>query len=265
MKIGFIGTGNMGTALINGLINSEFATANDIYAYDISYDKLLKLKDELSINISKSNVDVINECDVVILAIKPNLYDSVLEEIKNDVDENKIIIIIAPGISIDHVKSILNKGKIVRTIPNTPALIGEGITAISYPEDISFNDKEIVEKIFKSCGEIVEIKENLIDAAMAISSCSPAYVYMFIEALSDAGVSLGLPRDVAYKLSSKAVSGSGSMVLKTGFHPGYLKDMVTSPSGTTIQGVRTLERYGLRSAVFEAVISSFEKVKGNKQ
>ncbi|ADL68886.1 pyrroline-5-carboxylate reductase [Thermoanaerobacterium thermosaccharolyticum] len=263
MKIGFIGTGNMGTALIKGLINSKYVPSNSICAFDISKDKLMKLKEELGINIGNSNKEIAKECDVIILAIKPNVYNDILLEIKDDIDENKIIIIIAPGITIESVKNILRRGKVVRTIPNTPALIGEGVTAISYPENISSNDKEIVEKIFRSCGEVVEVKENLIDAAMAISSCSPAFVYMFIESLADAGVSLGLPRDVSYKLASKAVSGSGSMVLETGMHPGYLKDMVTSPGGTTIQGVRTLERLGLRSALFEAVISSYEKVKGN--
>ncbi|SNX55437.1 pyrroline-5-carboxylate reductase [Thermoanaerobacterium sp. RBIITD] len=261
MKIGFIGTGNMGTALIKGIINSKIVDPQYINVYDPSSEKLLKLKDETNVTIKENNVDVANDSDVIILAIKPNIYDSVLNEIKDAVTDNKIIIIIAPGITIERVRDILKKGKIIRTIPNTPALIGEGITAISYPDNISVNDKETVENIFKSCGEIIEVKENLIDAAMSVSSCSPAFVYIFIEALADAGVSLGLPRDISYKLASKAVSGSGSMVLNTGFHPGYLKDMVTSPGGTTIQGVRMLEKYGMRSAVIEAIIASYEKVK----
>lgn len=264
MRIGFIGMGNMGTALLKTIINAKLLSPKNIFVYDISHDKLNKLKNELYVNISANNKSLVDNSDIIILAVKPNIYDTVLREIKDLIDNNKIIITIAPGISIEHVRNIVSKGKIVRTIPNTPALIGEGITAITYSNDFSDENKKIVQDIFKSCGEIVEIDEKLIDIAMAVSSCSPAFVYMFIEAIADAGVSLGLTRDIAYKLASKAVSGSGSMVLKTGMHPGQLKDMVTSPAGTTIQGVRTLEKYGMRSAVIEAIIASYEKVKSLK-
>lgn len=264
MKIGFIGIGNMGSALLKGIIKSGFIKADDIIVYDRSTEKTNNIKEEFSVEIAHDNIDLTKKSNIIILAVKPNIYDEVLNEIKSVVTADKIIITIAPGISIEHVKSILKSGKIVRTIPNTPALIGEGITAITYSQDIIEEDKKIVQKIFKTCGEIVEIEEKLIDVAMAVSSCSPAFVYIFIEALSDAGVALGLSRDISYKLASKAVSGAGNMVLKTKIHPGQLKDMVTSPGGTTIQGIRALEKYGMRSSVIEAVISSYEKSRGMK-
>lgn len=263
MKIGFIGTGNMGTSLIKGIINSKQFETSDINIFDPLKSKAIKLSEDTGVNIKSNNVIVAKESTIIILSIKPIIYNNVLNEIKDYITDDKIIVIIAPGITVDYVRNIIKKGKIVRTIPNTPALIGEGITAISFPNDISENERKVVKEIFKSCGEIVEINEELIDAAMAVSSCSPAFVYIFIEAMADAGVALGLSRDISYKLASKAVSGSGSMVLKTGYHPAYLKDMVTSPGGTTIQGVRTLEKYGMRSAIFEAIISSYEKVKKN--
>lgn len=261
MKIGFIGIGNMGSALLKGIINSGFVKADDVIVYDSSTEKTNSIKEKFSVEIAQDNIDLAQKSNIIILAVKPNIYDVVLNEIKYVITDDKIIITIAPGISIEHVKSIIKSGKIVRTIPNTPALIGEGITAITYSPDIIEEDKKLVQKIFKTCGEIVEIEEKLIDNAMAVSSCSPAFVYMFIEALSDAGVALGLSRDTAYKLASKAVSGAGNMVLKTGMHPGQLKDMVTSPGGTTIQGIRMLEKCGMRSSVIEAVIASYEKSK----
>ncbi|MGB9678595.1 MAG: pyrroline-5-carboxylate reductase [Thermoanaerobacteraceae bacterium] len=261
MKIGFIGVGNMGFALLKGILNSNFVKPENIIIYDSATEKSNAIKEEFKINIADNNINLVQEADIIILAIKPNIYDLILKEIKGVLNPNKLIITIAPGITIEHVKSIIKAGKVIRTIPNTPALIGEGITAIAYSDDTNEEDKEVARKIFRTCGEIVELNESLIDAAMAVSSCSPAFTYMFIEALSDAGVALGLPRDIAYKLSSKALSGSGNMVLKTGLHPGQLKDMVTSPGGTTIQGVRILEKQGMRSAVIEAVISSYQKAK----
>ncbi|MEQ2129259.1 pyrroline-5-carboxylate reductase [Caldanaerobacter subterraneus KAk] len=264
MKIGFIGAGNMGMALIKGILKSDFVEAEDLILYDPVREKVEGLEREFGTVTAKDNLELTEKSDVVIVAVKPNVYDEVLKEIREKVTEEKIMITIAPGITIDHVKKLLGKGKIVRTIPNTPALIGEGITAITYSEEVEEEDKELVRKIFSTCGEIVEIEEKLIDVAMAVSSCSPAFVYMFIEALADGGVLLGLPRDVAYKLASKAVSGAGSMVFKTGFHPGQLKDMVTSPGGTTIEGIRVLEKNGMRSAVIEAVIAAYQKAKGLK-
>lgn len=264
MKIGFIGIGNMGSALLKGILRSGFLKADDIIVYDSSIEKMNNINKEFEVKIAQSNIDLVQMTNIVVLAIKPNIYDVVLNEIGTAITKDKIIITIAPGISIEHVKNIVKTGKIVRTIPNTPALVGDGITAIAYSSNIVEADKILVQNIFKTCGEIVEIEEKLLDIAMAVSSCSPAFVYMFIEALSDAGVALGLSRDIAYKLASKAVSGAGNMVFKTGLHPGELKDMVTSPGGTTIQGVRMLEKYSMRSSVIEAVIASYEKSKGMK-
>jgi pyrroline-5-carboxylate reductase len=264
MKIGFIGAGNMGMAIIKGILKSDLVEAEDLILFDPVKEKIEGLEKEFGTITARDNLEVTENSDVVVVAVKPNVYDDVLKEIKEKVTDEKIIITIAPGITIQHVKSLLGRGKIVRTIPNTPALIGEGITAISYSKELNEEDKELVRKIFRTCGEVVEIEESLIDVAMAVSSCSPAFVYMFIEALADGGVLLGLPRDVAYKLASKAVSGAGNMVFKTGFHPGQLKDMVTSPGGTTIEGIRSLEKSGMRSAVIEAVIAAYQKAKGLK-
>lgn len=253
MRIGFIGAGNMGGAIINGLLASG---KTNIIACDLNDEKLAQLK-EKGVEITKSIDDICDNSDVVILAIKPQIFDTVLAKIKNT---NPVFVSIAAGISINFIKKYLGEdAKVVRAMPNTPALIGKGVTALSFDENVT--ETEMVVDIFNSVGITEIVNEGLMDAVVAASGSSPAYVYMLIEAMADAAVSAGLSRDKAYKMCAAAVAGSAEMVMKTGKHPGELKDMVCSPGGTTIDAVASLERDGFRSAVIKAMEVCAEKAK----
>ena len=194
------------------------------------------------------------------MSVKPQIYDSVLEQIQEYISDNKVLISIAPGVTINHIKSFFRtKAKVIRTMPNTPAFVGHGMTAISPDNSISDDELQTVISLFKSFGEVEIVDENLMECVTAICGSSPAYVYMFVEALADAAVQKGMNRDTAYKLSSQAVLGSAKMVLETGLHPGILKDMVCSPGGTTIEAVYSLEKSGLRGNIMKAVNKCTEK------
>lgn len=260
-KIGFIGAGNMGYAMLKGLLNYE--EKDNIIFTEVSKDRAQWVNTNLGIEVEKNNMDLVNRTKYIVLAIKPQYYTSVLEEIKNFVTGNHIIISIAPGISIDSLKVQLNNDiRIVRAMPNTPALIGAGMSVVSFSQD-KFRDEEREEliKFFTSFGEVEEIEERLMDAVVPISGSSPAYVYMMIEAMADAGVLAGLPRKLAYKLASQSIIGSAKMALETNTHPGELKDAVCSPGGTTIEAVVSLERSGFRSSIIDAMNACLEKTK----
>ncbi|WP_058485413.1 pyrroline-5-carboxylate reductase [Defluviitalea phaphyphila] len=260
-KIGFIGAGNMGYAMMKGLINSE--KKENIIFTDILEDRIKYIKENLGIKEINSNKELASCSKYIVLAIKPQYYSVVLEEIKDVVKKNNIIISIAPGIDIDYIKSKLKPEiRIIRAMPNTPALIGEGMSVISFSKDsYSDEEKKDILKIFSSFGEVEEIDEKFMNAIVPISGSSPAYVYMMIEAMADAGVLQGLPRKLAYKLASQTVLGSAKMVLETKKHPGDLKDAVCSPGGTTIEAVSVLEKTGFRSSIIEAMKACFEKTK----
>lgn len=262
-KVGFIGSGNIGNAIISGIVNSGFLKPEDIYISDINKNAAASLASKYGLTAVDDNESLIKKCDFVVLSIKPNTYDSVLGKIKDFVRDDSVIVTVAAGISIKHVKSCFDKDiKVIRTMPNTPALVGEGMTAITYAYPVEESDAEFVKGMFSSCGlvEVIE-DESLMDAVTSLSSSSPAFVDMFIEAMADAAVLLGLPRSKAYRMAAQAVKGTARMVIETGKHPGELKDMVCSPGGTTIEGVRILEAKGMRSAVIEAVITAAEKAK----
>ncbi|GKX31823.1 pyrroline-5-carboxylate reductase [Vallitalea longa] len=258
-KIGFIGTGNMGYAMIKGIAGS-LKDVELVYT-DVNKDRLEQIKSEIGYSYVNSNAECVKNSKYVILAVKPQYYQQVLDDIKEVVTSENIIISIAPGINIEYLKNNLGKNiKIVRAMPNTPALVGQGMSAISFSDDdYEIIEKEMVNNIFKSFGEMVELPEHLMNAVVAVSGSSPAYVYMFIEAMADAGVLFGLPRDTSYKLAAGSVLGSAKMVLETGRHPGELKDAVCSPGGTTIEAVSELEKNGFRSAVIEAMKSCYNK------
>jgi len=256
MKVGFIGAGNMGYAMLKGAIK----VFDDTIVYtDVNHDRLEYVKNSLGIDYVKTNQEVVDKSDIIVLAIKPQYMAQVLMELA--IDAPKILISIAPGITIEHVNALIGGNpKIVRAMPNTPALVGEGMSAISFGDmDFTENDKKEVVKLFESFGESVVLAENLMDVVVPVSGSSPAYVYMFIEAMADAGVLHGLSRDLAYKMAAQSVLGAAKMVIETGEHPGVLKDAVCSPGGTTIEAVRVLEKNGFRSSVIEAMDACYEK------
>jgi len=261
MKIGFIGTGNMGSAMIKGLVTSEYVSGSDINVFDVNVEKSRELSEKYNVKPLQNEVEVVDNSDVTVLSVKPNIYNSVLEKIKARIDENKIIIVIAAGISIESVENIAGKDKkVVRIMPNTPAQVLEGMTAVTFNGNVK-EEKKVVFGILDSFGKSIEIEEKLMHTFTGIAGSLPAYVYMFMEALADGGVLEGMPRDKAYEIIAQTVKGSAEMLLKTGKHPGVLKDEVTSPAGTTIEAVNTLENGNFRGTVINAVRACIEKSK----
>lgn len=260
-KIGFIGSGNMAEAIIGGLVKSELTEPTNIYASNRTMPKLLDLQVTYGINIAEDNKDVARKSDIVFLSVTPDKYPTIIDEIKDIVTEDTIIVLIAAGQSITQNEQRFNrKVKMVKAMPNTPVLVGEGLTAISFNNLVTDDEKEEIRRLFESFGKAEFIDESLMDTASAVGGSSPAFVYMFIEALADAAVVNGMPRDNAYRISAQAVLGAAKMVLDTGLHPGKLKDDVCSPGGTTIQSVASLEESGFRSAVLKAVQANVDKM-----
>lgn len=260
-KFGFIGLGNMGYAILKGLRAKH--ESGDFSFYDISQARAELIQEELKINFSKSLEELVLNSKYVLLAVKPQIYREVLEEIKPLIKPEHVVISIAPGFDIKTIKTHLGKStRVIRSMPNTPALVGEGMSVITFSED-NYSDEEIAEikNIFLSFGEMEIVDEKHMDAIVPISGSSPAYIYMMIEAMADAGCLMGLPRDLAYKLASQSVIGAGKMVLETESHPGKLKDAVCSPGGTTIEAVTVLEEKGFRSAIIEAMKAAHNKTK----
>lgn len=261
-KIGFIGCGNMAQAMIGGIIKSKLVLPSQVMASAITEKNLNFAKNKYGILVSSNNIDTAKFSDIIILAVKPNIYDVIIEEIKGHIKKDSIIITIAAGITLSFTEKSFGRNlKVIRTMPNTPALVGEGMSALCANKLVTKEELELVVKIFEGFGKAEIISEKLMDAIPAISGSSPAYVYMFIEALADGGVLDGIPRDKAYKLAAQAVLGAAKMVLETGMHPGALKDNVCSPGGSTIEAVATLEEKGFRSAVLSAMKSCTNKSK----
>lgn len=260
MKVGFIGCGNMSKALINGIISSKVLASSDILASDVYLEGLKKAESELDINITSDNKELASKTKYVVLAVKPQFYVDTINEIKGVINSDTVIITIAPGKTIKELESVFSKDvKIVRTMPNTPAMVGAGMTALCKNEKVTDEEFNFVLEMFKSCGLAEVVNEKLLAAVTATSGSSPAYVFMMIEAMADAAVLGGLPRDKAYIFAAQALYGSAKMYLDTKKHPGELKDMVCSPGGTTIEAVRTLEETGFRSSIIEAMMACIEK------
>lgn len=262
--IGLIGIGNMGYSMVKGALKKF--KQEELAFTCIHSDRMEEVKKQTGVNYVKDNSTLVENCKYIILAVKPQSYPSVLKEIKNKINQNHVVISIAPGISIDSLKDALGKDtKIIRSMPNTPALVGEGMSAVCYSGDnYTEEEKEIIDRLFSSFGRYEVITEQLIDAVVCASGSSPAYVYMFIEALADSAVRYGLPRDKSYTFAAQAVLGAAKMVLDTGKHPGELKDQVCSPGGTTIAGVAGLEEYGFRNAVMKASEQCFARAQEMK-
>ncbi|MCR4686760.1 MAG: pyrroline-5-carboxylate reductase [Lachnospiraceae bacterium] len=257
MKIGFIGLGNMASAIMQGIISNGVVSASDVYGYDVSDAAKEKAK-ENQINILGSNLDVASNSDVLILAVKPQFLADAVKELNGKISSNTIVISIVAGRTIEALEELLGEVKIVRTMPNTPALIREAAIGYSFNGLIAEEDKEVVKKILSSFGKAIEVPERLMDAVVGVSGSAPAYVFMFIEAMADGAVAEGMPRALAYEFAAQAVMGSAKLMLETGKHPGELKDMVCSPAGTTIAAVRSLEESGFRGSVMDAVIEASE-------
>lgn len=259
-KVGFIGCGNMAKAIIGGLINNAGITPKEIIAADASSEAIKKASDNIGIDTTLDNKEVASNSDVLFLSVKPQFYETVIAEIKDTISTNQIVVTIAPGKTLAWLAERIGSDvKLVRTMPNTPALVGEGITAVCKNSLVNEEEFSYIMSLLSSFGLAEEISENLIDVVVSVSGSSPAYVFMFIEAMADAAVLDGMPRDKAYKFAAQAVLGSAKMVIETGKHPGELKDMVCSPAGTTIEAVRVLEEKGFRSSVIEAMKACTDK------
>ena len=254
MKIGFIGCGTMAQAMIQGILTNGLVAASDIVGSNSSEEHAANVQATLGIKTSTNNTEVVRSADIVFLSVKPQQYEAVIREIKNELCYEQIIVTIAPGKTIQWIESLFEKPvKIVRTMPNTPALVGEGLTSYCKNSLISATELALVEKLLLSFGNIEQVNESLIDVASAVGGSGPAFVYQFIEALADGAVCDGLPRKQAYEIAAQTVLGSAKMVLETGKHPGQLKDEVCSPGGSTIKGVEALEDAAFRGAVIKAI------------
>ena len=260
MKIGFIGCGNMGQAMVSGMLASGKVKTEDLIISDKTLEARVKLKDKYGAYVTESNTEVAMISDVIFLAVKPQFYEEVITEIKQSVWSEKILVAIAPGKTFAWIEEVLGKpAKIVRAMPNTPALVKEGMMGICGNEQVTNDELMTVSNLCAGFSKVEVVSEPMLDVVTAVSGSSPAYVFMFIEAMADAAVEGGMPRKQAYTFAAQAVLGSAKMVLETGMHPGELKDLVCSPAGTTIQAVRVLEEKGMRAAVMDAMKACLDK------
>lgn len=261
-NIGFIGCGNMAKAMIGGIVTSKLYSPQRIMVSNPSNASLQEVKEKFNVITTNDNGKVVEFADILFLSVKPNKYAHVIDKIKSIIKSGTVIVSIAAGITIEDIEKHFEKEvKIIRTMPNTPALVGEGMAGLCRSKNIKDDEMNLVVDIFRAFGEAEIVEERLMDVVTSVSGSSPALVYMFIEALADGGVLEGLPREKAYKMAAQAVLGSAKMVLETGKHPGQLKDEVCSPGGTTIEAVYSLEKNKFRGAVIEAVKVCTEKAK----
>ena len=258
-KIAFLGGGNMAEALIKGLVSARAAKPEHILVADISADRLAHLHTTYGV-MQKGVVAAAREADIIVLSVKPQVVERVLAEIESVVDEKKLVISIAAGIVIARIEKVLkDNAHVVRVMPNTPALVLAGAAALSGGKHATSDDLALAQSMFNAVGRAVIVEEKLMDAVTGLSGSGPAYVFMIIDALSDAGVKGGLPRPLALELAAQTVYGSAKMVLETKEHPGKLRDMVTSPGGTTIEGLHALEKGNLRATLMNAVEVATER------
>lgn len=259
--IGFIGMGNMGKAMLQGALK-VFAPTEMIFTCPTESHRRT-VQEDTGVCAVESNAECANQAKYLVLAVKPQVYGRVLKNIQHVVRQEHVIISLAPGITYETIQDTLGADmRIVRAMPNTPALVGEGMTGISYKaEAFTFEEQDVIQKLFSSFGKCEKVDEKLMDAVVCASGSSPAYVYMMIEALADGVVKQGMPRAQAYSMVAQTVKGAAEMVLKTGKHPGVLKDAVCSPAGTTIAGVAALEEAGFRNGLIKACDAVYEKSK----
>lgn len=260
--LGFIGCGNMAQAMLRGILAKGIYKAEDIIVSRRSTGELQKTGEEFGVRTTTDITEVAAKADVLVLAVKPYQFEEVIPAIKGYVREDTIVVSIAAGQTLANIERLFGKTvKLVRTMPNTPALVLAGATGMCFHETVREEEQAEVIELFESFGIVAVVEENMIDTVIGVSGSSPAYVFLFIEAMADAAVADGMPRAQAYELAAQSVMGSARMVLETGKHPGELKDMVCSPGGTTIEAVRVLEEKGLRSAVIEGQRACVKKAR----
>jgi pyrroline-5-carboxylate reductase len=262
LSIGFLGAGKMAGALARGFIRAGLVTPEQVLASDPSESARATLTRETGVKSTPSNPEVVKFAHTLVLAVKPDQVPPVLADIRDDFTERHLLISIAAGVPLAKLEAGLGAGaRLIRVMPNTPALVGASATAFALGKSAKAEDGELAQRLFASIGLAFQLKETLLDAVTGLSGSGPAYIYLIIEALSDGGVAAGLPRDAATKLAAQTVLGSARMVLETGLHPGALKDMVASPGGTTIEGLHELEKGKLRGTLISAVRAATEKSK----
>lgn len=255
-RIGFIGIGNMGGAMARACATLKEAK---VTVYDINPQMYQGIDD--TIEKASTIKDLVQTCDLIVLSIKPQYYQSVIDEIKEMIEERQLLITVSPSHSLEKIQQLFGKiVHVIRTMPNTPALIGQGVTAYCYEEQMDEALLKDFKTYFESFGTLLKVPESLMPAIVATTGSSPAYIYLFIEAMADAAVSFGLPRAMAYEMVAKTLIGSAQMVLQTGKHPGELKDAVTSPAGTTIDAVIALEEAGFRNSIIKGMQACYHKV-----
>lgn len=264
-KIGFIGCGNMGKAMLAGILQAELVKPEEVMVSCHTKKSAEEIEAKFGVKALLNNGEVAKQAKVLFLAVKPNKFDEIMPAVRAGLEQNKwkeqtMVISVAAGKDLAYLESHLPAGqKIVRVMPNTPALVGEGMSALTPNPQVSEEELAYVLTIFESFGRAEVVPESMMDAVVGVSGSSPAYVYMFIEALADGAVAAGMPRNQAYTFAAQSVLGSAKMVLETGQHPGTLKDAVCSPGGTTIAGVAELEKQGLRNAVIAGEMACIQK------
>jgi pyrroline-5-carboxylate reductase len=260
LTIGFLGAGKMASALAKGFLKAGLVTPADLIASDPLEAARVNFASETAAKTTTLNSEIVQHARVLIIAVKPPTVPELLAEIRGQVTASQLVISIAGGVPLAKLEGGLNSGmRVIRVMPNTPAMVGCSASAYALGHAATKADGDLAQTLFSAVGMGFQVKEPLLDAVTGLSGSGPAYVYMIIEALSDGGVAAGLPRDIATKLAAQTVLGGARMVLDTGLHPGALKDMVTSPGGTTIEGVHELEKGGLRAALMSAVRAASEK------
>lgn len=261
MKLGFIGCGNMASAIIGGIVSKGIISGSDVNVYDVYVPAGNTLKEQYGVNVLDGEIDIIRQSDAVILAVKPNVLGSVLTKVNIALDESDTLLIsIAAGKDIAFMRSMLSHdNRIIRVMPNINAKVGAAVSAYTANANATDDDKKMCEEIFSGIGRVMELNEKQFPLFGVLGGCSPAFAYMFIDALARAGVQNGMKKDVALEIAAQAVKGSAEMILKSGIHPGELIDMVCSPGGTTIEGVQSLKADGLENAVNNAVNKAVEK------
>ncbi|MGP6146597.1 pyrroline-5-carboxylate reductase [Jeotgalibaca sp. A122] len=259
-KIGFIGMGNMGQAILKGMLNAGFAEPSDVIASRRNEKVLEGLRAKWGILTTTDNVTVAKAADILFLTIKPHLYDAIIKEVRESVRPDAVVVAVAAGVTLEDVmESFGAPVKIARAMPNTPAAVGEAMIGLCFGEGVAREEQEELVALFSSLGKVEVVEERLFDAVIGVSGSSPAMLYMVIEAMADAVVRAGMPRAQAYNFAAQAMLGTAKMVLESGRHPGELKDAVCSPGGTTIEMVVKAEENGLRSAVMQSVEAAIAK------
>ena len=258
-KIAIIGAGNIAEALVSGLLQGQVAQPSQIFATDVANERLQHFETQYGVRIGSNNMEAVKEATIVILCVKPQVLDQVLDELEPP-RRKPLIISVAAGVPIAKIQASMKwKASIIRVMPNTPSIVLEGATAIASGPGVSGKQLELCRAIFEAVGKVVIVEELHIDTVTGLSGGGPAYVYVFIEALADGGVKMGLPRSVAQVLAAQTVLGGAKMVLNSGEHPGTLKDRVAAPGGTTIAGLHSLEEGKLRGTVINAVQSAAQR------